>query len=274
MFGLKDYLAKLPADVEPRDRITLAVLFDHADDAGLCWPSMPRIALLTGCDDRGARRSVQRIVALGLAVVAEVGGGRTSTRYRLSLTPTTTTRGQDGRATTTTRGQDGSAGGAQEVVQGGSRRQGSTTTTTPRSIKEASVEAASKTHPVAPAPAPAQPPPTESRPSLHLLPETSKVKRLAFTPPTLHDVQCFLDSIDGNRDYATSFVDFYASKGWKVGAQPMKDWCAAARRWNRENSPGGRFHHVAQNKPAYVDRDAAETERRKNYYANMDGGGD
>lgn len=32
------------------------------------------------------------------------------------------------------------------------------------------------------------------------------------------------------------FVDFYESKGWKVGNSPMKDWKAAARRWNRQNS--------------------------------------
>lgn len=32
---------------------------------------------------------------------------------------------------------------------------------------------------------------------------------------------------------AESFVDFYASKGWRVGNAPMKDWKAAARRWIR-----------------------------------------
>ena len=32
---------------------------------------------------------------------------------------------------------------------------------------------------------------------------------------------------------AESFVDFYASNGWKVGNAPMKDWKAAARRWVR-----------------------------------------
>lgn len=32
---------------------------------------------------------------------------------------------------------------------------------------------------------------------------------------------------------AESFVDFYASKGWRVGSAPMKDWKAAVRRWVR-----------------------------------------
>lgn len=41
------------------------------------------------------------------------------------------------------------------------------------------------------------------------------------------------------RDEAESFVDFYASKGWKVGKAPMKDWCAAARRWIRDKGGHG-----------------------------------
>ena len=41
------------------------------------------------------------------------------------------------------------------------------------------------------------------------------------------------------RDEAESFVDFYASKGWKVGKAPMKDWRAAARRWIRDKGGQG-----------------------------------
>lgn len=40
-------------------------------------------------------------------------------------------------------------------------------------------------------------------------------------------------------DEAESFVDFYASKGWKVGKAPMKDWLAAARRWIRDKGGQG-----------------------------------
>ena len=35
------------------------------------------------------------------------------------------------------------------------------------------------------------------------------------------------------------FVDFYASKGWRVGSQPMKDWKAAVRTWERREQPQG-----------------------------------
>lgn len=35
------------------------------------------------------------------------------------------------------------------------------------------------------------------------------------------------------------FFDFYESKGWKVGKNPMKDWRAAVRTWEREDKARG-----------------------------------
>lgn len=35
------------------------------------------------------------------------------------------------------------------------------------------------------------------------------------------------------------FFDFYESKGWKVGKNPMKDWRAAVRTWEREDQARG-----------------------------------
>lgn len=37
-----------------------------------------------------------------------------------------------------------------------------------------------------------------------------------------------------------AFMDFYESKGWKVGNQPMKDWKAAVRNWARRDKVGMR----------------------------------
>ena len=53
-----------------------------------------------------------------------------------------------------------------------------------------------------------------------------------FTKPTLQDVQKYVDEQNLAMD-SQSFVDFYESKGWKVGREPMKDWKAAARNWAR-----------------------------------------
>ena len=33
---------------------------------------------------------------------------------------------------------------------------------------------------------------------------------------------------------AEAFCDFYASKGWRVGSSPMRDWRASVRRWARD----------------------------------------
>ena len=44
----------------------LNALADHADEEGRCWPSIARLALCTGCDEKTARRALGRLVELGL----------------------------------------------------------------------------------------------------------------------------------------------------------------------------------------------------------------
>lgn len=61
--------------------------------------------------------------------------------------------------------------------------------------------------------------------------------------PTVEEVAAYCRE-RGNSVDAERFVDFYASKGWKVGNQPMKDWKACVRTWERrEDKPKqtGRF---------------------------------
>lgn len=53
-----------------------------------------------------------------------------------------------------------------------------------------------------------------------------------FAPPSVEQVSAYCRE-RGNRIDAQRFVDFYASKGWRVGNQPMKDWKAAVRTWER-----------------------------------------
>ena len=68
--------------------------------------------------------------------------------------------------------------------------------------------------------------------------ERVREKPLArFTPPTVQEVTVYCRE-RGNKVDAQRFVDFYASKGWRVGNQPMKDWKAAVRTWEqRDDSP-------------------------------------
>ena len=60
-----------------------------------------------------------------------------------------------------------------------------------------------------------------------------KVKR--FQKPMLQEVLSYCVERQ-NVVQGTKFFDFYESNGWKVGKNPMKDWKAAVRNWER-NAP-------------------------------------
>ena len=49
-----------------------------------------------------------------------------------------------------------------------------------------------------------------------------------FAPPSVSEVREYCME-RGNTVNPDAFVNFYQSKGWKVGSQPMKDWKAAVR---------------------------------------------
>ena len=53
-----------------------------------------------------------------------------------------------------------------------------------------------------------------------------------FTAPTVEEVQAYCTERKNNVD-PQHFVDYYAANGWKVGKNPMKDWKAAVRTWER-----------------------------------------
>ena len=53
-----------------------------------------------------------------------------------------------------------------------------------------------------------------------------------FIPPTLDDVLAYVRERGSDVD-PQRFLDFYASKGWMVGKNPMKDWKAAVRTWEK-----------------------------------------
>lgn len=60
--------------------------------------------------------------------------------------------------------------------------------------------------------------------------------RVRFCPPSVEDVRTYCKeqgyaAVDPQR-----FVDYYASNGWMVGKNKMKDWKAAVRGWNSRES--------------------------------------
>lgn len=59
--------------------------------------------------------------------------------------------------------------------------------------------------------------------------------RCAFKPPSLSEVEAYMMERQW-RDAATqaqAWLDYYEANGWRVGRNPMKDWRAAVRTWER-----------------------------------------
>ena len=65
--------------------------------------------------------------------------------------------------------------------------------------------------------------------------EDNKEYKKRFTPPTLKDVTEYCLE-RRNQINPQQFVDFYTSKGWKVGNSPMKDWKASVRTWEQRDT--------------------------------------
>ena len=59
-----------------------------------------------------------------------------------------------------------------------------------------------------------------------------KPHRARFVKPTVAEIASYCQE-RGNNINAEHFFDYYESKGWTVGKQPMKDWKACVRNWER-----------------------------------------
>jgi len=55
-----------------------------------------------------------------------------------------------------------------------------------------------------------------------------------FVKPTIQEVMTYCDDRENKVD-PQRFIDFYESKGWRVGNQGMKDWRAAVRTWEKRD---------------------------------------
>jgi hypothetical protein len=66
----------------------------------------------------------------------------------------------------------------------------------------------------------------------HSLTPHSLEREGRFAPPALTEVEAHWTGA-GLAGDPERFFDYFASKGWRVGNAPMKDWKAAARNWSR-----------------------------------------
>jgi len=63
--------------------------------------------------------------------------------------------------------------------------------------------------------------------------EKAKAKR--FIKPTVVDIAEYCVERNNSVD-AQKFFDYYSSNGWKVGKNPMKDWKASVRTWEKNTA--------------------------------------
>ena len=62
-------------------------------------------------------------------------------------------------------------------------------------------------------------------------------KTRAFVPPSVEEVRAYCLE-RGNGIDSQYVVDYYDARGWMIGKNKMKDWRAAVRTWERNNSSG------------------------------------
>ena len=66
-------------------------------------------------------------------------------------------------------------------------------------------------------------------------PEEPIINRTHMKRPTVDEIQSYILEKGYSVD-AEKFFDYYESNGWKVGKNPMKDWKACVRTWQKNNN--------------------------------------
>ena len=86
---------------------------------------------------------------------------------------------------------------------------------------------------------------SESNPNPNTEDATASL-RARFQKPSLEEVQAYCQE-RGNSVDAQRWYDYYEANGWKVGKNPMKDWKATVRTWERngyDSKPGKQRKYI------------------------------
>ena len=91
-------------------------------------------------------------------------------------------------------------------------------------------------------------------------------KSRAFVKPTIEEVRAYFAE-KGMKSDPEHFYDHFESNGWKVsGKSTMKDWKAAARNWERNDSKFKKRDYAGNTKPVYGNK--APEEFGKGYWSD------
>lgn len=81
--------------------------------------------------------------------------------------------------------------------------------------------------------------------------EKEEKKDTRFRKPTVEEVRAYCAERKNNID-ANVFVNFYESKGWKVGKNSMKNWKAAVLTWENKNKASTSITNTALGVGEYI----------------------
>lgn len=98
-------------------------------------------------------------------------------------------------------------------------------------------------------------------------------KRKRFHAPTVEEVAAYaLEKGYSPQEFSPErFVDYYTSKGWKVGTSPMKDWKSAARGWvSRQRTEQPQRAEPANNPALDYQQRQYSAEDDESFYTDLD----
>ncbi len=94
-------------------------------------------------------------------------------------------------------------------------------------------------------------------------------KRKLFVKPTIEEVQKYCKERK-NKVNPQTFIDHYISNGWKVGKNPMKDWKATVRNWERREIGDQKEKLQSIKQPEYKHFEDPTDEEREDLRKVMD----
>lgn len=105
-----------------------------------------------------------------------------------------------------------------------------------------------------------------------LIEARARKEKKRFCPPSVEEVRAYCEE-RGNSIDPETFIDFYAMKGWRVGKEPMKDWKAAVRTWERRKTQTKAERQKPKEKPSYDIDDFAAAAIERSYGPDFFKGG-
>jgi hypothetical protein len=91
-------------------------------------------------------------------------------------------------------------------------------------------------------------------------PKVEDISKRKFSRPSVEEVSAYCRE-RGNGVDPAAFVDFYTANGWRVGRNPMKDWKAAVRNWEKKDRPkAGRMDFLMKSIEEDMKRERAGNE--------------